>query len=211
MASMIEINLLAQRKKRRAAAVMGLDLSAINIKMVVVAVIIYFAQDMAIPPYYQGIEDEVQQQINTTQSELSALKQELRQHAKVKERLQAYERRVKELKKRSEFVDQIIKSRTNPKKLLEKIARSVPDDMWFEKVILGDDRQISISGRAEAYKSIGDFLTMANDSAFFGKSLTLASSATMDEVLYGKKKRVEVYEIKGTIETFDPWQGNGAP
>ena len=83
--------------------------------------------------------------------------------------------------------------------------------MWFEKITLGDNRQITISGRAEAYKSIGDFLTLANDSAFFGKSLTLASSATMDEMLYGKRKRVEVYEIKGTIETFDPWQGNSTP
>ncbi len=208
---MIEINLLLQRKKRKVPAVMGLDFSAINLKMVGLGLILYFAQDMFIPPYFAEIEQAVQDQINTAQTELAALKAELRQHAKVKERLQAYESRVNELKKRSEYVDQILKARTNPKKLLEKIARSVPDDMWFEKIILGDNRQITISGRAEAYKSIGDFLTLANDSAFFGKSLTLASSATMDEMLYGKKKRVEVYEIKGTIETFDPWQGNSTP
>lgn len=208
---MIEINLLAQKKKRKVPAVIGIDFSAINIKMVTFAIVVYFIQDMFIPPYFLEIETAVQDQITAAQTELSSLKAELRQHAKVKERLQAYERRVKELKKRSEYVDQILKSRTNPKKLLEKIARSVPDDMWFEKIQLSDNRQISISGRAEAYKSIGDFLTMANDSAFFGKSLTLASSATMDEVLYGKQKRVEVYEIKGTIETFDPWQGNAAP
>lgn len=208
---MIEINLLLQRKKRKVPAVMGLDFSAINLKMVGLGLILYFAQDMFIPPYTAELEQAVQDQINTAQTELAALKAELRQHAKVKERLQAYERRVNELKKRSEYVDQILKARTNPKKLLEKIARSVPDDMWFEKIILGDNRQITISGRAEAYKSIGDFLTLANDSAFFGKSLTLASSATMDEMLYGKKKRVEVYEIKGTIETFDPWQGNSTP
>ncbi len=208
---MIEINLLLQRKKRKVPAVMGLDFSAINLKMVGLGLILYFAQDMFIPPYTAELEQAVQDQINTAQTELAALKAELRQHAKVKERLQAYERRVNELMKRSEYVDQILKARTNPKKLLEKIARSVPDDMWFEKIILGDNRQITISGRAEAYKSIGDFLTLANDSAFFGKSLTLASSATMDEMLYGKKKRVEVYEIKGTIETFDPWQGNSTP
>lgn len=208
---MIEINLLLQRKKRKVPAVMGLDFSAINLKMVGLGLILYFAQDMFIPPYTAELEQAVQDQINTAQTELAALKAELRQHAKVKERLQAYERRVNELKKRSEYVDQILKARTNPKKLLEKIARSVPDDMWFEKIILGDNRQITISGRAEAYKSIGDFLTLANDSAFFGKSLTLASSATMDEMLYGKRKRVEVYEIKGTIETFDPWQGNSTP
>lgn len=208
---MIEINLLVQRKKRKAPAVMGLDLSAINLKMMGVGLILYFAQDMFIPPYLTQMEKAVQDQIDAAQTELASLRTELQQHAKVKERLQAYERRVNELKKRSEYVDQILKSRTNPKKLLEKIARSVPDDMWFEKIFLADNRQISINGRAEAYKSIGDFLTLANDSAFFGKSLTLSSSATMDETLYGKKKRVEVYEIKGSIETFDPWQGNSAP
>ncbi len=208
---MIEINLLAQRKKRKVPAVMGMDFSLINLKMVGLAIVVYFVQDMFIPPYFAETEQTVQDQINAAQTELAALKAELRQHAKVKERLQAYERRVNELKKRSEYVDQILKSRTNPKKVLEKVARSVPDDMWFEKININETKQITITGRAEAYKSIGDFLTIANDSAFFGKSLTLASSATMDESLYGKKKRVEVYEIKGTIETFDPWQGNSKP
>ncbi len=205
---MIEINLIQRKKKRQTTVVAGIDLSKLNLKMLVVAFVLYFAQDSYLPDYFSGLQNEVDTQIQTLNAEKSKIRRELKKHENIKEKLKLYERRRRELKRRSSYVDQILKTRTNPRKVLERLARSVPDDMWFESIMINPQKEILIKGKAEAYKSIGDFLTMANESAFFGKSLTLSDAGTKseDEVLYGKKKRIEVFEVKGKIETFDPFQ-----
>ncbi|MCK5884541.1 MAG: PilN domain-containing protein [Bacteriovoracaceae bacterium] len=204
---MIEINLIKKKKIQRVTSVAGIDLSKLNLKAIAVAVIIYFAQDLYFPNYLAGEEAELSHKISLLTDKHNAQKRELKKHQNIKEKLKLYERRRNDLLRRSSYVDKILQTRTNPKKILERLARSVPDDMWLESIIIRPDKQIIIKGRSEAYKSIGDFLAMANDSAFFGGSLTLSSkgSSTQDETLYGKKKRIEVYEIIGRVEMFDPW------
>lgn len=205
---MIKINLIQRKRRKKSTAVAGIDLSVINFKFLALGLALYFGQDIFLTDYLSSNLQAVKDQVNTLADKDRTLGIELKKHRNIKDKLKLYDRRIKELKMRSEYVDKILQNRTNPKKVLERLARSIPDDMWFERLIINENKELTISGGAEAYKSISDFLTMANDAAFFGKSLTMSNSSTKDEMLYGKNKRIEVFEIKGKIEMYDPWQQN---
>ena len=69
-----------------------------------------------------------------------------------------------------------------------------------------NDNKINLFGQSTSYKSIGNFITSTNESAFFGRSLNLTDSKTVEDATQGKGKRVENFSIAGNITSFDPWR-----
>ena len=66
--------------------------------------------------------------------------------------------------KSTEDFTQIVNLRSNPRKLLERLARNTPTDLWFEYLKIDGDKKIQILGSAFSYKDIGDFIISANES-----------------------------------------------
>jgi len=202
---MIEINLIEKKKKFKMPLILGMDFSSLNFKMLFVAFIIY-----QVPDWF--LYDEWKEEVKEKNKIIAGLKKrqkkltvEIRKNKNVEEKLAAYNRQVGKLKIRSQQVDKIIGTKSNPKLLLEKFARSMPEDLWFNSLTIDAEKKIKLEGAAISYRSIGDFIISGNNFGFFNNTLTLSNSETVEEVLDGKKIRVQKYVITGKINTFNPW------
>ncbi len=115
----------------------------------------------------------------------------------------SYRRQIDKLKERSTQVDKILKEKTSPKRLLERMARVSPKDLWFDEVKISDDQSFFLRGGADSYKSIGDVIVTLNETPYFKNSLNLVKSETITEVEAGRELRHESYEISGNISSFE--------
>ncbi|MFT6068840.1 MAG: Tfp pilus assembly protein PilN [Bacteriovoracaceae bacterium] len=201
---MIEINLLEQKKQFKMPSVLGIDFSTVNIKMLIFAILFAYIPEIFLENYYKSENIKLDEELKAENVTLKKLRKDLKGNEKIKDQLLAFSRQVEKLKKRSEQVDRIIKQKTNPKKILEKIARSVPEDLWFTKMSIGEDKSFVIEGGANSYKSIGNFISVANNAVFFGSSLSMADSKTETEKVGTRENRIETFTIKGKVLTFDP-------
>lgn len=203
---MIEINLLGQKKPFTVPLVMGVDLTKINWKLIIVAIIFNQLPDFLIYPEWTDEIKVKQGKLSEFRKKLTALEKEVKSHSDVRKKLEAFNRQVKRLNDRSTQVQKIIQERTNPASLLEKIARVIPGDLWLTALEIKNDKKINLFGQSTSYKSIGNFITSSNESAFFGRSLNLTDSKTVEDTAQGKGKRVENFSIAGNITSFDPWR-----
>ena len=204
---MIEINLSEKKKTFKAPVVLGIDVGQISWIPLIIGVLIYKYPEGILKEQWEEDIKVVQEQINIETKKLKKIKRELKKNQGVKDMLLAFNEKIKTLKDRSVQVDKIIKERTNPRKLLEEVARSTPEDLWFNNLTISKDRAISISGASKNYKSIGEFIVQINETPYFGRSLQLADSKTVTEKIQGIDIRLESFEIKGNIAIFDPYIG----
>lgn len=202
---MIYINLIAKKKKKRIPKILGIEVSEINFKMLIIVYLISLTPDYF---YFPKLEEEIvanEEKVQQLRNKERQLRTFLRKNQNVQEKLSAYNDQVEKLRLRSGQVDAIIKKRTNPKSLLEKLARGIPSDLWLDELRITSDRMLYLKGAALEYKHIGDFISISNESRFYGNSLNLKSSETKPERVQGTEFRFLVFEIEGNIETFDPW------
>jgi hypothetical protein len=199
---MIEVNLLEEKKKMRLPVVMGIDLNDINIKAIIIVYVLgYFGEDFNKAHWAEKL-DESQKTIQKHQKEYSILRKEIRGNEGIKTKLEAYNKQIGRLKKKSKKVEKILNLRTNPKKLLEKVARIIPEDLWISSLKIDEKKKVKIEGNSTTYKSIGSFLVKANDTTYFGKSLGLLDSKTKEVTIDGEKIRVESFKIEGRVNSF---------
>ena len=200
---MIKINLLEQKKPFKVPVLLGIDITKISIKGMALAIIMIYLPDMFLTPTFESEVASIEKEKEGKRAQIKKLDEDLKGNDQIKEELAAYNTKVDELKDKSRQVDIILKTKTNPKKLLERLARNMPEDLWFETLDIDGDNNIEIKGKANTYKSIGSFMGQANESRFFNRSLNLASSKTVDDTELGQGKRVETFEIKGKIAEYD--------
>jgi len=203
---MIEINLIEQKKPFKLPTVAGVDLSKVNFKIIAIAYLLTYIPDYTIYTSWQEELVSIDQEKEVLRAKLSKLEEEVRGNDIVKKQLEQFNNQVSKLKERSSQVEQIIKARTNPNKILERVARNIPEDMWLQEISIDNEKKITIQGFSTSYKSIGNFIILLNESLFFGKSLTLADSKTNEDGDAGAGKRVEVFTIQGRVDSFDPLQ-----
>lgn len=202
---MIEINLLEKKNTFKAPVVLGVDLGKLPWKKIILSYIVATYPIDYIQNYFFTIEQAKNQEAEALKKRLKKLKGELKKNQGVKDQLSAFNRQIEKLKQRSEQVDKIIEQKTNPRYLLEKVARSTPEDLWFEKLTITDKNEISIEGASESYRSIGLFISKANEGAYFGKSLQLKDSKTEEVEEKGVKFRQENFLIEGKVVLYDPF------
>ncbi len=201
---MIKINLLEQKKPFKMPVVLGIDMADLNWKGLALVGILSFIPDFFVYPEWETELEEHQAQITRLQNNNRKLQRDLKKNAGVKEKLAAFNKQVKKLQKRTVQVDLILKEKRNPSLIMEKIARKLPDDIWFDSFLIDEDKSITIKGGGILYKSIGDFISSANSAGFFEQPLSLTESKTMEEGRTGEY-RIQVFTIKGKIDKFDPW------
>ncbi len=204
---MIEVNLIKQKEPFKVPIILGMDLNAINWKAIGVVFLISFAPDWFLKPSFNSQKSDVQASIDAKSAELNKLRKENSQYKDIDKQLEAFNRRVDELKNKSSQVEKIVKSKTNPKKLLEFLSKETPRDMWFNVIKINPDNTIKIEGGSISYKSIGAFLSASNSSSYFKDSLNLTSSNTTEEKTpEGGVVMVESFVIDGRVVSFDPFR-----
>ena len=203
---MIEVNLVKQKEPFKVPVILGMDLNAVNWKAMGIVFVLSFVVDWVIAPHFESLKSEAQAQIDAQTEKLNALKKENVQFKDIDKQLEAFNRRVDELKSKSSQVEKIVKSKTNPKKLLEFLSKETPSDMWFDKIKINPDSTIKIEGGSNSYKSIGSFLVAARGSSYFRNALDLTSSNTVEEKTPEGVMRIEAFVIDGKVESFDPFK-----
>jgi hypothetical protein len=202
---MIEINLLEQKKPFKMPIVLGVDLAQINYKALLIAIIISYVPDYTLTPVWEEEIAGLNNRIAGLNQELAKVQADIKGNEKIKQQLELFNAQVEKLKERSEQVKKIIDTRTNPRKILERVARNIPDEMWINEIAIAADRKVQIDGMSTSIKDIGNFITSANESSFFGKSLTIQDTAPADDPDY-PGRRIEKFKISGLVEAYDPWQ-----
>jgi len=201
---MIKINLLEQRKPFKMPVVLGIDLADVSWKGLIFVGMLSYLPDMFLYPKWEEDKKGIQLEITSLQKRHRKLKKELKGNKDIKNRLLAFNKQVSKLQKRTVQVDQILQEKRNPSLIMEKIARKLPRDIWFKSFLIDEDKSIVIKGGGVLYKSIGDFISSANNAGFFGQPLSLSESKTVEEDK-GSNYRIQQFTIVGKIDKFDPW------
>ncbi len=200
---MIELNLLEKKVPFKLPVVLGLDLGALNFKMIGFAIIIYYVPPIFVHIHFAEKLKLEEEALVRVSSENTKITQQIGKNINIKAQLDAYNKQVERLKARSLQVDEILKIRTNPKKVLEKIARSIPEDLWFDQLKIGENKEVYVAGGAYTPRSIGEFITIINDSPFFGNSITPIKQENKQDTIDGVLTSYEVFELKGKIKNYD--------
>ncbi len=200
---MIELNLLEKKEPIRLPVIMGVDFKELNFKMLGLAIILYYVPEILVRGVFDHQLKTEEETYQSLLSETQKIEEEIGKKTNTKSQLEAYNKQVEKLKARSAQVDEILKIRTNPKKILEKMARSIPEDLWIDNLKINEKSEVTISGGADSPRSIGEFITIINDSPFFGNSITPVKQENRSENLDGVPTNVEVFELKGKIKNYD--------
>lgn len=206
---MIELNLLERKAPLKLPSILGVDLNTLNFKFLFIAVIIYYIPGMYLESYLSKDIEELNVQIATISTQEQQLSSELGTKGDIRAQLDAYNNQVEKLKARSVSVDNILKERTNPRSVLEKIARSMSDEIWFDTLSINENKELSIVGGAytpqgvASYRVIGQFVNLLNDSPFFNGTVTISSQNQIEEDIDGVKLAYDKFEVKAQIKKFD--------
>lgn len=201
---MIKVNLIEKKTPFKLPVILGLDFAFVNWKAMIIVGIISFIPEWFVYPAWQQDLKTISNEVSALRKKHNKLKKELRGNRDVKDKLVAFNKQVEKLQKRSVQVDLILQEKRNPNLIMEKLARRVPKDIWFESFLIDEDKSIVIKGGGILYKSIGDFISNANSAGFFGTPLSLKESETVEEKK-GSNYRIQTFTISGKIDKFDPW------
>ncbi|MEI8346377.1 MAG: PilN domain-containing protein [Pseudomonadota bacterium] len=200
---MIEINLIAQRKTKGANLLSGLNLSTVKWKFVLIFTVLWLGGQWYLEDEWNKAKNILQTEQRSIDTESKNLDKEIVKNKDVKEMLTLFAEQEKKLKARADLVNEILRTKINPEKVLERLARDIPEDVWINEITVNPDKGVSITGQALTYKDIGDFIVRANESKYFNKSLSLKSSSTEELNVKSSKRRVEKFTIAGTVSSFE--------
>lgn len=194
---MIEINLYAGKKPLALTKVAGIDLSLINVKMLLVALVILYVPGMILPDMYL-------EEITAAESVNLKLRKESRELAGKVKSLKNYKLQVDALKERENklakkivVVKEIFKKKANPFNVLKYIAENTPRDVWIEELsIIGN--QLKITGKAYSYTSIGSFIESLKKSVFFNPNIRYKQPTAKS----GGKVKEDSFTINANIVSF---------
>ncbi len=200
---MIELNLLEKKQPFVLPTVLGMDFNQLNFKMLAVALVLYYLPDTVVSQIFTDKRAAVEASLEQLTTQNAKLDADIKKDANIKSQVDAYKTQVSRLQSRSTQVDEILKNRTNPKKILEKIARSIPEDLWFDIMTINEKNEIIISGGSYSPRAIGEFITTINDSPYFGGSITPSRQENRKENLDGILTSYEKFELRGKITNYD--------
>lgn len=200
---MIELNLLDRPKALKIPVVMGIDLKKINIPLFVISMIVYFVVPDYIKSYYDNLVNE-EAQVEQGIVQINAkIEDEIKKQGASKDELELYSKQIEEARVRSLQIDEILKTRTNPKKILEVFARIIPDEVSFQSLSIDLEDNILIKGESNESRAIGDFIAALNDTPYFGGSITPIKQESKIVTINGKETNIDTFELKGNIKNYD--------
>lgn len=199
---MIKINLIEQKKPLKIPVVMGIDVTKINFKWLIFAFIIYKLPPNFVFPRFETTQKNLRDSITEIRSKNSKLLKKLGENKDLQKQITETEKKIQELKIKTKQIENILKIKTNPMPALERVAKDIPNDLWLVSLSLNDSSKFSMTGFSYSFRSISNFISLANDSKFFNRSLGVSDSKTLVETYKGQKRRVESFAIVGRMNVF---------
>lgn len=196
---MIKVNLYVGKKPFQLPVVAGIDLAALNIKGIIVAVILMFIPDLVLDGQYQQEIEQAESEISAIQLKLKQVQKEERSYGSVREEIEELKRQEGRLADKLVVVRKIIKQKRNPMKILLYVAENIPADIWLQSMEI-NGTSITIKGESKSYKSIGVFIENLKSSVFFGRDINIKQSQTKTDD--SSKRRTEIFELIGNIQNF---------
>jgi Tfp pilus assembly protein PilN len=192
----IEVNL---SPSKRAGNAQHLELlSLVNVKMMFIALLIWFVPE---PILIDMWNDEIKshnvqyQKLNT---EFKRLQKEVRKMQNVQKQVDALKEQEQKLARKLETVKKIINKRQNPFLVLRYIAENIPKNVWLESVEL-NDRSLTLKGYAKKYQDLGSFITSLKSSIFF-QTVDYGKPDGMPDTIKGE--RLEAFQITTNVVRF---------
>jgi len=196
---MIEINLSPTKKAGSITNVGGIDLSHINVKMMLIALIIAFVPEGFLIDYFDRAVQVNRNEYNKLNGEFKKLSTKVRGMSSIQKQVDALNEQESKLAKKLLAVRKIINKRQNPFEIMKYIVQNIPEDVWIISTRLNDNNLI-MRGYAKNWKSIGAFLESLKSSIFFAKQIDYTRPPDMNTEYFGQ--RVEVFEINAKILRF---------
>ena len=196
---MIEINLSPTKKTGSITNVGGIDLSHINVKMMLIAFFILYVPGGFLEDYFDGEIQTNQARYTKLNKEFKKVSKKVRGMSSIQKQVDALNEQESKLAKKLLAVRKIINKRQNPYEIMKYIVQNIPKDVWIISTKLNDNSLI-MRGYAKNWKSIGTFLESLKSSIFFAKQIDYTRPANMNTEYFGQ--RVEVFEINTRVLRF---------
>ncbi len=180
--------------------VLGLDLSKIDLKLVLVAIIIHYVSGFAFEAYSKNETGVLEARVKTLNEERKALEKRSTQGEEFERQIEQLLKQEEKLESRKKIVENIIRTKKNPIQILMYISKNIPEDLWIEKLSVKDN-SIQIDGKSLSYKSISKFLDSLDASIYFQKRFDILKQD--DEVDPITKVRSEKFSIVGKIARYE--------
>jgi Tfp pilus assembly protein PilN len=165
---MIEINLSPTKKAGSITNVGGIDLSLINVKMLLIAFVILYVPEGFVESYY---DEQNQAEVKTQQklrAELRTVSDKVSSMRSIEKQVDALRGQEDKLARKLDVVKEIINKRQNPFEVLRYITDNVPPNLWLTRLELLEGEMIFI-GYATDFNAIGTFLGNLKTLSFLTK------------------------------------------
>ncbi len=196
---MIEINLSTTQKPLDLANVGGMDLSKVNVKLVLGALVVLYLPDFYLNSMFQEEIAAQQSRFEELQAERTKLKRQVDGLQEYDRQIQALRRQEQKLKDKLEVVRSILGKRQNPWTILEYVARNIPQDVWLREVVF-ENNKLTFRGLSTDYTPQGIFLENLKKSVFFEKNISYLKTPSSNP----DEKNLAPFEITATVARFDP-------
>jgi Tfp pilus assembly protein PilN len=196
---MIEVNLLKGKKEFRLPILLGVDLSLINFKFLIIAILLDYCR-----PFYEDKWREslvvIQEQVKKSNEEMLRVRKSGQGLEHIQEEIGKANEKEQELNEILVVVKKITESKKNPMSILLNVSKNIPDDLWLNNLVIEND-VLLLSGECESYRNIGLFIEKLKGLIFFENNIRLEDSKTLTNEKTGK--RTEAFTIKAVIVRYD--------
>lgn len=199
MATQIKINLKAQ-KVEQAAILGGIDLSKLNLKMVILCTLFTTIAPMVATSLLNAEKAKLQRDIDQVIAEKKNYEEKLLSLQSQEDKILGLQKLEEGFKKKLEVYQGILKENVNPMKVLQFMAENIPETVWIDRLEIAN-KQITINGGSLDYKSIGQFVENLNRGVFFDQQVKLDDYKTVENEK--TKMRVEEFKISSKIARFE--------
>lgn len=197
---MIEINLSPAKKDASITNVGGIDLSLINVKMLVLALVLLYVPDIFLQSYYDdeiGVEQKLQAELN---AEYRKFRNKVASMENIKKQADALREQEEKLARKLEVVREVINKRQNPYKVFKYLAENIPENVWLVSLEL-NEKDLVMQGYSKNFKHIGEFLENLKNSIFFSKDIIYERPDSLPEMV--DDIYLETFRIKAKVVGFE--------
>ena len=176
-----------------------MDLTRLKIKPLLLVIALIYVPDFVLVPMWEEEIASLNQVASTKQTELSGLRTEISKSQDLEKQIRELMAQEENLGKKLTAVKQAISEKRSPAPLLLYIAKNIPKDLWLTFLDIEKNTMV-IRGEALDYESIGLFVNSLKSSVFIKDS---SFAGTSSEVRDSDKRRIEKFEVKFTIGSFN--------
>lgn len=198
---MIEINLSIENKEQSLTKIGGFDLSKINVKWMLIAILILYIPEMILMGHFESETETINTELTALRTEDRQLKNRVKGLENIEKQINALKEQEARLAEKLAVVKEIINKKQNPFNVLKYIADNTPKDIWITELNITESLDITIKGQSRTWKSIGIFLDNLKNSIFFSKNISYTQPNNNAQT--GEGPRLENYEMKTKIVRFE--------